>query len=191
VRRLAIVLAPIGSVRAQPGWSRQGYQAYHAPHRRLSSEAEVDKVCPPRLPSASDGCPAQNLRAPKVTGDKPAVLSRGELRHLDVAFALDEKQASWVKLTAGWKVQQTRDIQTPHGQCLLVSGDLGISLGDRKQERFGIGMKRLLNEARCRPDLNDAPEVHHCDPALPCEIPRHGKVMGDEKERDAKFIFEP
>ena len=54
-----------------------------------------------------------------------------------------------------------------------------VGLGNRRQQRHGVGMARGGEQGLGGPGLDDAPEIHHGDPLR--DLPNHGEVVRDEE----------
>src|SRR6185437_1165000 len=62
--------------------------------------------------------------------------------------------------------------------------DIGIGHRDRLNQQRGIGMRGAREKLLRRPDLADPAEIHHRDAVTDCFD--HGKVVGDEQQRQAE-----
>ncbi len=65
---------------------------------------------------------------------------------------------------------------------------LGSGIGNRRQQRLGVGMQRVLVEVVAVGDLDDLADVHHRHAGR--DVADHREVVGDEEKGQTELILE-
>jgi hypothetical protein len=75
---------------------------------------------------------------------------------------------------------------TPQGD--LLQDQIRLRVGNRREKRLGVRMKRAFENVVPVPEFHDLPEVHHPDPVA--DVPGHGEVMGDKQIGKLEFLLQ-
>ena len=90
-----------------------------------------------------------------------------------------------------WKRQPVGGLNglgTSPCSIMRVVRKAGIWLGDRRQQRLGIGVQRPVVERLLVGDLDQLAEIHHRDAVA--DVLHHRKVMGNEQIGEAEALLQ-
>ena len=62
-----------------------------------------------------------------------------------------------------------------------------VGRGDRRQQRVGVGVRRIVEQLLAVPDFHHVPEIHHRDPIT--DVADDREVVGDEQVREPELVL--
>ena len=100
------------------------------------------------------------------------------------------RQRSWAWAQRVWKRQPVGGLSglgTSPASRMRARWAVGIGHRHGRQQRLGVGMARLGEQAALGRQLDDLAEIHDGDPVG--DVAHHGEVVGDEEVGEAELVL--